>query len=67
MQKTERPARLLTCAEAAEMLGLKEATIRSWVARRTLTYAKIGRSIRIPIESLDQLVHQGTVPAVGGR
>ena len=63
MPKTERQGRLLTCAEAAEMLGLKEATIRVWIARRSLTYVKLSRAVRIPIEAIEEKIREGMMPA----
>jgi excisionase family DNA binding protein len=58
---TER--RLLSCAEAAAELGLKEATIRVWVARRRLPSVKLGRSVRIPLEAIDRFIQENTMPA----
>ena len=55
---------MLTVADAAKELGLKEATIRAWIARRQLAYVKLGRSVRVPAEEITRLIKQGTVPAV---
>jgi excisionase family DNA binding protein len=62
-KNNERLGRLLTCAEAAEMLGLKEATVRVWIARRKLTYVKLSRSVRVPADAVEDLIMRGTMPA----
>ena len=66
-KSNERHGRLLTCAEAAEALGLKEATIRVWIARRKLTYVKLSRSVRVPAEAVEDLILRGTMPAHAGK
>lgn len=54
---------LLTVAAVAEMLGLKESTIRAWVAQRRIAIVRLGRAIRIPLEETNRLIAQGTIPA----
>jgi len=54
--------RMLTCAEAADRLGLAVITIRLWVARRKIEHVKLGRSVRIPEAAIDALVARSTVP-----
>jgi excisionase family DNA binding protein len=56
-------SKLLNVAEAAEYLGLKPATMRSWVLRRKISYTKVGRSVRIEQSVLDDIIRQGTIPA----
>jgi excisionase family DNA binding protein len=53
----------MSCAEAAEELNLKEATIRVWVARRKLASVKLGRAVRIPSEAIEELIRLNTIPA----
>lgn len=55
--------RLLTCAEAAIELGLKEATIRVWIAQRRLESVKLGRAVRIPSSAIESLIQENTLPA----
>ena len=50
---------LLTVAEAANRLGLKECTIRRRILERTIVYVKNGRSVRIPVEAVDELIASG--------
>jgi excisionase family DNA binding protein len=57
----------MTCAEAALELGLKEATVRVWVARRRLSSVKLGRAVRIPLEAIEQLIRDSTIPARPSR
>jgi excisionase family DNA binding protein len=63
MHKNEQIGRLLTCAEAANALGLKEATIRVWIARRRLASVKLGRAVRVPAQAVETLIAQSTIPA----
>jgi excisionase family DNA binding protein len=54
---------LLTCAQAGEALGLKEATVRVWIARRKLAFVKLGRAVRVPSEAIEEMIVANTVPA----
>lgn len=58
---------MLTVAEAAERLGIKEATIRLWCAQRKLAYVKLGKqrrsAVRISESEISRLIAQNTVPA----
>jgi excisionase family DNA binding protein len=57
------PSRLLTCAQAGDALGLKEATIRVWIARRKLAFVKLGRAVRVPQDAIEEMITDNTVPA----
>jgi excisionase family DNA binding protein len=57
------PGRLLTCAQAGDALGLKEATIRVWIARRKLAFVKLGRAVRVPSEAIEEMIAANIVPA----
>ena len=57
---------LLTVAQVAGRLGLKEATIRRRILERRLPYVKLGRAVRIPIEVIDALIISSYRPAIGG-
>jgi len=61
VEKTYR--KLLTVAEAAAQLGMKESTVRQWIWLRQIDFVKVGRSVRLKAETLDRLVEMGTVPA----
>jgi len=58
-----RSKHLLTVAEAAAVLGIKEATVRAWILKRRLTYVKLGRVVRIPAKELEMLIERATVPS----
>jgi excisionase family DNA binding protein len=56
--------RLLRIHEAAERLGVKDATIRAWIWQREIDYVKVGRrSVRIASDVIDEIIRSGTVPA----
>lgn len=61
--KELRSKDLLTVAEAAAVLGIKEATVRAWILRRKVTYVKLGRVVRIPAKELEMLIERATVPS----
>jgi excisionase family DNA binding protein len=62
---------MLTVAQSAERLGLKEPTIRLWIAQRKLAHVKLGASrrsvVRIPESEIDRLIRENTVPAREAR
>jgi excisionase family DNA binding protein len=57
--------RLLRVSEAAQMLGLHQSTLRSWILRRRhLAVVRVGtRAIRIPLAEVERLIREGFVPA----
>ena len=57
-------AQLLTVAQTAARLGLKEATIRRRILERRIPYVKLGRAVRIPIEAIDALIVASYRPAI---
>ena len=59
----ERMKKLLTVTEPAEVLGLKSATIRVWLAQRRLPHVACGRAVRIPAEAIAQFIERNTIPA----
>ena len=59
--------KLLTVEDVAERTGWKPKTVRMKVWRRELEYVKLGRSIRFREESINQLIHRCTVPALEAR
>lgn len=63
MKSDERKTRLLSVDEAAERLGVKPATIRSWILRRDkLEIVKVGRLVRITEKSIDRFIEENTIP-----
>lgn len=59
--------RLLTIAEAAELLGTTERFPRRLVAERRIEFVKVGRHVRIRASVLDEFIRAGTVAPVAVR
>ena len=66
--RTRNLAQLLTPAEVAEMLGIKEQTLTSWRCRgsQELDYIRVGRCIRYRPEAIEDYLRRQTVGAVQG-
>jgi excisionase family DNA binding protein len=56
-----RGPRLLTVRQAADYLGTTSATIYTKIWRREIPFIKLGRSVRLDIHDLDQMIEQGRV------
>jgi len=55
---------LLTAAQVAERLSLKESTIRAWLLAKRLSHIRIGRrAVRIPVFEVERIIAEGSVPA----
>lgn len=54
---------MLSIAEAARRLGLKEGTVRLWISRRKIAHVKLGRAVRVPQEEIERLIRENTIPA----
>ncbi len=54
---------LLTVRQTAERLGLRECTIRLWLAQRKLPRVYCGRAVRIPAEAVEEFIRRNTIPA----
>lgn len=54
---------MLTVHQAAERLGLQPSTVRAWIAQRRIGIVRLGRAVRIPLEEVERLIAQGTIPA----
>jgi hypothetical protein len=62
--KSGRGRGLLDVPEFAEAIGKKPASVRQMVWRRQVEYVRVGRSIRFKPETVDEIIQNGTVPAV---
>jgi excisionase family DNA binding protein len=63
-KKLERQG-LLTVAQAAQMLGLQEGTVRDWILKRKISYLKLnGKAVRIRPEVIERLLAESEVPAL---
>ncbi|MFE4665592.1 helix-turn-helix domain-containing protein [Streptomyces sp. NPDC056716] len=68
------PDRLLTVAEAGELLGTGERFVRRLIAERRIRYIKLGRPVRVPESAIAEFIEARTVeprhrtrPLVGPR
>lgn len=48
-----------TITEASELLGVHERTVRRWIVAGKLPSRRLGRTIRIPIEALENFGDSG--------
>jgi excisionase family DNA binding protein len=53
----------LKVAEVAELLSVKENTVRKWILLRKLPYTKLNGAVRIPVTALARLLEAGRIPA----
>ncbi|MBT2675988.1 helix-turn-helix domain-containing protein [Streptomyces sp. ISL-14] len=53
--------RLLTVAEAGEMLGTGERFVRRLITERRIRYVKLGRPVRIPESAVAEYIDARTV------
>ncbi len=60
-----KPGQLITVKQAADLLSVHPQTIMRWVRNRTLPSARIGGSIRIDQNRVEQLVNT-QMDEVGG-
>lgn len=54
---------MLTVRQAAERLGLRDSTLRAWIVQRRIGIVRLGRAVRIPLEEIERLIAEGSVPA----
>jgi excisionase family DNA binding protein len=59
--------RLLTVAQAAELLATGERFPRRLIAERRIRFVRVGRHVRIPESALRELISLGTVEPVTTR
>lgn len=63
----EKPDRLLTVAEVAEILNTSERFPRRLVAERRIEFVRVGRHIRISEAVLAEFIRSGTVTPMALR
>ncbi len=54
---------LITVREAAKRLGIREGTVRAWLAQRRLPRVRCGRAVRIPAAAVEDFIKRHTVSA----
>lgn len=57
-------SKMLTVSEVARTLGLKPATIRSWIWKRQIEYVKVSGAVRITDCEVERIIESGTRPAI---
>ena len=64
MYDNKKVPHLLRVEEAAEYLNVKPSTVRAWLLRRKLPRVCVGgRAVRVPLEALEKLITENTIPA----
>ena len=61
---TNAPDRLLTMAQAAELLATTERFPRRLVEERRIRFVRVGRHVRIPESAVREFIEAGTVEPV---
>ncbi|MGN9791068.1 helix-turn-helix domain-containing protein [Streptomyces sp. OZ13] len=56
--------RLMTVAQAAEVLGTSERFPRRLIAERRIVFVKVGRHVRIPESALVEFISNNTVQPI---
>lgn len=56
--------RMLTVAEAADVLGTTERFPKRLVAERRIRFVKVGKHVRFPESALAEFIEQGTVEPI---
>lgn len=54
----------LTVKDTAMELGVKQPTVRKWIAERRLPHVKLGRAVRVPSDAIQRFIRDNTVPAI---
>jgi excisionase family DNA binding protein len=59
--------RLLTVAEAADVLGTSERFPRRLISERRIRFVRVGRHVRIPESALREFIAAGIVEPITAR
>ena len=59
--------RLLTIFQAADRIGMRPVTLRSWANKRKIGHVKIGRCLRIPESEIRKIIECGFISAMPER
>ena len=60
----EMSDRLLTVAEAADLLRTSERFPRRLITERRIRFVRIGRHVRIPESALREFIDAGSIPPI---
>ncbi len=61
---SQKNSYLLTYREVAEILGLRENTLRVWVSSGKIPHVKLGSAVRFTPEMVEQIIAQSTREAI---
>ncbi|MFI9123295.1 excisionase family DNA-binding protein [Streptomyces sp. SID5770] len=61
------PARLLTVAQVAELLGTSVRFPRRLIEERRIVFVKVGRHVRIPESAIQEYIESHTVQPIVRR
>ena len=59
----EKETQLLDISETAELLRLKESTIRSWILKRKIPFVRLGRRVFVRRAVCEELITKNEVAA----
>jgi len=59
--------KLLTTDEAANFLGVKSWTVRSWCCERRIPFVKVGRLVRFDRKRLERWILENTIEPSNGH
>ena len=51
----------------SQITGMKEVTVRKWIAERRLACVRMGRAVRISVAEVERFIAANTVPAADHR
>ena len=51
--------KLLTLSQVSEKTAISHWTLRAWIRERRIDYVRIGRSLRIPEETVAKMIQEG--------
>jgi excisionase family DNA binding protein len=63
MENKQARRGLLSVPDVAQLLALKQHTIRDWVLKRKIPYVKIGVNVRFRPEVIEKLITDGEIPS----
>jgi excisionase family DNA binding protein len=57
----EREQQLMNVSETAQMLRLKESTVRSWILQKRIRYVKVGRRVFVRQSDVEDYINSCVV------
>ncbi len=63
MTAIPKARKAMSCKSAAETTETSQPFWRKLIAQRRIEVIRLGRAVRIPVEEIDRIMREGTVPA----